>query len=215
MTSSVEFDPAEGPADPARAPSPGRIRRIGIAGGAAAALLIGAGAVAWADSGSANASAPGYGSARAGTPASDAPSGVPTGASGRAPAKHVPTIDGTVTSVSGTTILVKDFDGFTRTIVTSAKTVYKNSLTADPKVGTRLHAEGTDDANHTSLDATLITTAPAGPPGMPGGPGHPGGGPGMPGGAHGAHRGTAPSGAPGEGGASPKAATSSSSAATS
>jgi hypothetical protein len=156
MTSELESDTAT----PHR-----RLRRVGIAGAAATALVLGAGAVAWADAGTANAAAPGYGH-------SSAP---PTTGSRPPQAKHIPTLDGDVTSVSGSTILIKDFDGFTRTIVTSSKTVYSDGLTASPAVGTHLHAEGTVDANGTSLDATSIAK---GRSGGPGGPGRPGGHPG-------------------------------------
>jgi hypothetical protein len=61
-----------------------------------------------------------------------------------------------VTSVRGNEILIKDFDGFTRTIKTSSKTAYRDGLTANPAVGTRIVAVGGVDADGTSLDATSI-----------------------------------------------------------
>jgi hypothetical protein len=61
-----------------------------------------------------------------------------------------------VTSVHGNEILIKDFDGFTRTIKTSSKTTYRDGLTANPAVGTQIVAEGTVAADGTSLDATSI-----------------------------------------------------------
>jgi hypothetical protein len=61
-----------------------------------------------------------------------------------------------VTSVRGNEILIKDFDGFTRTIKTSSKTAYRDGLTASPAVGTRIVAVGSVDADGTSLDATSI-----------------------------------------------------------
>jgi len=61
-----------------------------------------------------------------------------------------------VTSVHGNEILIKDFDGFTRTIKTSGKTTYRDGLTANPAVGTQIVAEGTVAADGTSLDATSI-----------------------------------------------------------
>jgi hypothetical protein len=78
--------------------------------------------------------------------------------------------------VSGTTIKIKDRDGFTRTILTSSATKYSGGLTAAPTVGTAIHAEGKVDADQLSLDATSITkdTGPrgGGPRDRPGGPGN-------------------------------------------
>jgi hypothetical protein len=181
MTSESESDAA---------PRTHRLRRAGIVGAAATALVLGAGAVAWADAGTANAAGPGYGNAS--TP--------PAGTSRPAQPKHIPTMDGDVTSVSGSTILIKDFDGFTRTIVTSSKTVYSDGLTASPAVGAHLHAEGTVDADGTSLDATSIAKGRTGGPGGPG-RGGPGGHPGdrhapPPAGAKPPAKGTAPKAAP-------------------
>jgi hypothetical protein len=50
-----------------------------------------------------------------------------------------------VTSVHGNEILIKDFDGFTRTIKTSSKTTYRDGLTANPAVGTQIVAAGSVD----------------------------------------------------------------------
>lgn len=126
---------------------------------------------------------------------SGAPTGKPDWPSGGArptgtPGNRVqqPRLSGTVKSVSGTTILITDRQGFTRTIVTSSKTTYSDDLTASPATGTQIEAVGTVDANGTSLDATSIGK-PKGPGGFGGpgghgpggfghGPGHgPGGGP--------------------------------------
>jgi Domain of unknown function (DUF5666) len=63
---------------------------------------------------------------------------------------------GTVTAVSGSTITITDWDGFTREIHVSGSTTYTDGLTAIPKVGDKIHAEGTVDADKTSLDATTI-----------------------------------------------------------
>ncbi|MDH6237720.1 DUF5666 domain-containing protein [Cryobacterium sp. CG_9.6] len=76
---------------------------------------------------------------------------------------HEPHIHGTVVSVNGSTITVTDRDGFTRTILTSGDTEYADGLSADLATGTEIHAAGTVNSNGTSLDATTITTAPAGP----------------------------------------------------
>ncbi len=84
----------------------------------------------------------------------------PDSASTTTPAPHQPHIDGTVTRVSGTTVTVTDRDGFTRTIVTSPNTRYSDGLTAPLPAGTKIHADGTVDANGTSLDATAVKVAP-------------------------------------------------------
>jgi hypothetical protein len=96
----------------------------------------------------------------------------PTGAPD--PRPHQPRLTGTVTSVSGTQILITDRDGFTRTIVTSSKTTYSDGLTASPAKGTEIEAVGTVDANGTSLDATSIGK-PKGPGGFGPGGHRPGG----------------------------------------
>jgi hypothetical protein len=157
-------------------------KRAFIIGGAVATLLaVGGGAVAMAD-----------------VPSSSAPTGsASTSSTGANPTDgttrpvHKPHIGGTVKSVSGSTILVTDYDGFTRTIKTSSSTTYNDSLTASPAVGTEINAEGTVDSDGTSLDATVIWK---GGPGFggPGGPGGPGGGPGR---GHGPGR-TKPTGVP-------------------
>ncbi len=83
------------------------------------------------------------------------------------PRVHQPHMDGTVTSVSGSTVSIKDHDGFTRTILLSSKTTFSDGLTAALATGTRIRAEGTVDANGTSLDATVVG-ADKGPMGGPG-----------------------------------------------
>ena len=102
---------------------------------------------------------------------------------------------GKVKSVTGTQILITDPEGFTRTIVTSSKTTYSDSLTASPAAGTQIEAVGTVDANGTSLDATSIGK-PKGP-GPWGGHGPGGHGPGGPGGPGRTGPGGPPPGAPG------------------
>jgi len=67
--------------------------------------------------------------------------------------------------VNGSTILITDRDGFTRTIKTSGSTTYGAGITASPAPGTRVHATGTVDADGTSLDATTVVTAPTPPAG--------------------------------------------------
>jgi hypothetical protein len=97
---------------------------------------------------------------------------------------QVPVLFGTVTAVQGDAITISDLDGFSRTIAVDSSTTYTKSgvaaTLADISVGTLISAEGTVDANLTSLDATSVSTgqptSPAGGQGL-GGPGF--GGPGM------------------------------------
>lgn len=136
-------------------PRPGNRRRSALLVAATAAVLIGGGsAAAFAADGS------------------SAPAGPAAGAAAATPEKrpHAPHLDGTVKSVSGTTILITDHDGFTRTIVVSSSTTYSDGLTATPKTGTALHATGTVDADGTTLDATAVGARPA-PPADGHGPG--------------------------------------------
>lgn len=131
---------------------------------------------------------------------SSAPAPAPSGSGSAAPTRppREPHLAGTVSSTSSGRILIKDFDGFTRTIRTSSATKYQDGLTATPATGTRIVAAGTVDADGTSLDATSVGKLPDSGPGPRGGPGHGFGGPGW-----GGPRGTrpqppsgAPSGAP-------------------
>ena len=102
---------------------------------------------------------------------------------------QVPVLFGTVTAVQGDTITISDLEGFSRTIVVDSSTTYTKSgataTLADISVGTLISAEGTVDANLTSLDATSVSmgqpTSPTGGQG-PGGPGFGGPGSGPPGG---------------------------------
>ncbi len=73
---------------------------------------------------------------------------------------------GTVSTVSGGTITIKDPQGFTRTIVTGSATTYSqggatSSLSAVVQ-GAKIIAEGTIDANGTSLDALSIDIGTSG-----------------------------------------------------
>ena len=187
---SVEFDPISQDEQPDGLPpvrtSHRRQWTVAVCAGAAI-VLLGGGAVALAQtSASASTTPSAYASRGEGGQGGE---GGPGPGGTRPTGPRTPHLDGTVKSVSGTTILITDMDGFTRTIVTSSKTVYKDSLTASPKAGTKIDAEGTVDSNGTSLDATVIQTPPAG------GMGH--GGPGGPGGSGGERgSGTRPSGAP-------------------
>jgi hypothetical protein len=74
---------------------------------------------------------------------------------------------GTVKSVSGDTILITDPQGFTRTILVSSATTYSHggSLT-DAVAGAKIFAQGTVDANGTSLDALTIDVGTAGQTGF-------------------------------------------------
>jgi hypothetical protein len=73
---------------------------------------------------------------------------------------------GTVTSVSGDTILVRDFQGFTRTILVSVNTKYTQGGAPaglnDVLTGSKIVAWGTVDANGTSLDALAINIGSVG-----------------------------------------------------
>jgi hypothetical protein len=203
MTSFLPEDHTD-PADPTEE-LPGRVRgRTARRATILTATLVGAGlavgGVAWAASGtgsgsgsSASGAPAGYGPPGAGhaptgaRPTGTPPTGTPpTGTPPKHTPKHTPILIGTVKSSGGGSILITDFDGFTRTIKVSASTKYENSLTATPKVGTVIEAEGTVDADSTSLDATVVET-----PTMPGGPGGPGrlGGPGRPDGPGAGHPG--------------------------
>jgi hypothetical protein len=201
---SVEFDSTshdEQPEEQLPAPASHRRRWIVAACTGAAIVMLGGGAVALAQT-SASASATGYATHGAGGYGGRGEGGGPGGPGGTGgtsgtdtPIARTPHLSGAVKSVSGTKILITDPDGFTRTIITSAKTTYKDSLTASPAVGTKIEAEGTVDADGTSLDAATIQ-APRGPGGGMG-PGHggPDGGP-RP---TGAPTGTRPTGKPSSG----------------
>lgn len=93
------------------------------------------------------------------TPA--APAAPAPGADRPAPRPHQPHLDGTVTAASAKAVTITDHDGFTRTIQVTTATSYGPGLTAPVAIGTRVHAVGTVDADHTSLDATTITAPPA------------------------------------------------------
>jgi len=125
--------------------------RVVAAGGVAAAILAGGGAVALASGSGTTTPAP--------------PSGSTSSSTAPAPKVHVPHLDGTVTSVNGSDIVIKDRDGFTRTITTSGSTTYSNGLTSAPAVGIQVHATGTVDANGTALDATTLGAPPTPPAG--------------------------------------------------
>ena len=153
-----------------------------IAAGAAGLIIVGGGvALATTAAGASSPSSPsGYGPASNG----ERPSGAkPTGTDQPTRPKPTPHLMGTVKSVSGSTILITDQDGFTRTIKVSSSTKYTDSLTSNPAVGTKIAAAGTVDTDGTSLDATTVSapkTMPGGGPGGPGGPGGHGPGPGRP-----------------------------------
>jgi hypothetical protein len=75
------------------------------------------------------------------------------------------TIEGTVTSVSGNTIVVNAGRGFARTIAVSSATFYLEggspSTLSAVTVGSKIVAQGLVDANQTTLDALLVTITPA------------------------------------------------------
>jgi uncharacterized protein DUF5666 len=63
---------------------------------------------------------------------------------------------GTVTSVSGNTILIRDPQGFTRTILVGAGTTYSGGSLSDIVTGSKIVASGTVDTNGTTLDALTV-----------------------------------------------------------
>ncbi|HEY5265710.1 MAG TPA: DUF5666 domain-containing protein [Acidimicrobiales bacterium] len=73
---------------------------------------------------------------------------------------------GTVKSISGNTITISDPQGFSRTIVVSSATAYTNAgaagTLANVVVGSKIAAQGTIDANLTSLDALSVAIGTAG-----------------------------------------------------
>jgi hypothetical protein len=73
---------------------------------------------------------------------------------------------GTVTSVSGSTITIKDPQGFSRTIVVGSATTYTQggatSTIAAVIDGAKIVAQGTIDANGTSLDALSVDVGTSG-----------------------------------------------------
>jgi hypothetical protein len=160
-------------------------RRAAIVGGAAGLALVGAvgiGTVAFADS------APTPGATQ-----SPSASGAPAAPGTPGPRAHAPHIGGTVLTVDGSTVTVRDRDGFTRTIrLGDGATVTKDDASSSASAITKgvwIEASGTVDADGTTLDATEVRIGqPAGPRGGHGGPG------GRPG-DHGA-RPAAPEGAP-------------------
>ena len=131
-------------------PRPRTGRRFAVAGAVGAALAVGGVAVA------AQAATAPSGSASPSASASAAPSG------SAAPEKRerTPRLAGTVVSASGNTLTITDFQGFQRTIHTSGDTKYADGLTATPAAGTKIMAEGTVDADQTSLAATKISALP-------------------------------------------------------
>jgi hypothetical protein len=63
---------------------------------------------------------------------------------------------GTVTSVSGNSILIRDPQGFTRTILVGGATTYTGGDLGDIVAGSKIVASGTVDPNGTTLDALTI-----------------------------------------------------------
>jgi hypothetical protein len=107
-----------------------------------------------------------------------APAGPPAGGPGYGPGRghgpgdgraHQPHLAGTVKAITDTRITITDRDGFTRQIIIKSKP-------DGVAVGTRIHAEGTVNADGVSLDATSVGVAPERPGRPGGGPGPRGGG---------------------------------------
>ncbi len=163
MSRTPEFYRRDSAGDPAEVPSRahGRGRHLTVATVIAGGLLLGGTAVAYAGTTTA---------ATSGDPSTTTSPSQPSNPSAAATQRRTPRphIDGTVVSVSGDTITVTDPEGFSRTIVTSSSTTYANGLSAPLATGAEIHATGTVDANHTSLDATQIGTRPKPPAGKDG-----------------------------------------------
>ena len=98
----------------------------------------------------------------------------------------LPSVGGKIVSVSGSTVVVQDGQGFWRTMQVSSSTAYqsagKTSSAAAMKAGVYVWATGTIASDHTTLDASAVAVlgtnpAGAGGPGFGffGGPGGPGG----------------------------------------
>ncbi len=85
------------------------------------------------------------------------------------------TIDGRVTEISASQLMVVDGDGFTRTISTDSDTTYSSSGKSASRSaitsGSVVHAQGAVDSDRTSLDADSVAkvTEGSGPAGRPGG----------------------------------------------
>lgn len=77
---------------------------------------------------------------------------------------------GTVSSVSGDSINITDFQGFTRNIIVSDATTYTQGGAAatlsDVVMGSKILAQGTVDTNGTSLDALTVEIGTAGQTGF-------------------------------------------------
>lgn len=77
---------------------------------------------------------------------------------------------GTVSSVNGNSINITDYQGFTRNIIVGNATTYTQGGAAgtlsDVTVGSKILAQGTVDANGTSLDALLVEIGTAGQTGF-------------------------------------------------
>jgi hypothetical protein len=74
---------------------------------------------------------------------------------------------GTVKSVTGDTILITDPQGFTRTILISGATTYgQGGSISDVIAGAKIFAQGTVDANGTTLDALNIDVGSSGQTGF-------------------------------------------------
>lgn len=181
-----------------------RTLRLLAAGGATAVLLAAGSVAAFAAAGTPTGTATPKPSATA-SPSAPGQPGAGTGAR-PSPPVHEPHLGGTVTASSGSTVTIKDREGFTREIKVSGATTYTDGLTSIPKAGDRIRAEGSVDADKTSLDATTVGLTTEHTPGGPGrrgrghdGPGGPGGMGGRGGHGPGGPAGTAtprPSGSP-------------------
>jgi hypothetical protein len=136
-----------------------RVRRTVLAVALGGGLALGVSSLAFADDSATPSGAAPSGAAPSGRPAADT-----------ARPKPRPHLDGTVKEISSGKITIVDPEGFTRQInIASAP----NGVA----VGTRIHAEGSVNADGVSLDATSVVVAPDRGPGR-GGPRGPR--PGMP-----------------------------------
>jgi hypothetical protein len=82
------------------------------------------------------------------------------GGAGENGQKPAPSMAGAVKSVSGQTLTIQDFMGFTRTIHTSSSTTYtrggQSATSSAVTNGAEIAAQGTVDKNGTDLDASKV-----------------------------------------------------------
>jgi hypothetical protein len=159
-------------------------KRTAVAACAAAVVLgaIGVGTAGAAFADGSPTAAPSSSSAPTAGPAERAPGGPAADGTAATPPRHEPRIGGEVLSVSGSTVTVRDPEGFTRTIrLGDDVTVTKDGAASDVAAvvqGEHIDATGQVASDGTTLDATAVTVGRPTPPAGrdagagEGGPGH-------------------------------------------